>query len=102
MIGNDQHDEHESPCRSNRQTRLTAAAVFAICAADGEVWSRCGLGSASHCCSNEYCDKSDRSAAGEAPERPMRPLRQRTAVSVRRLGTANIVEFPHSHMLNTA
>eukprot|EP00966_Prymnesium_polylepis_P207040 4795908-Prymnesium_polylepis.1 len=53
-------------------TRLTAAAVFAICAADGEVWSRCRLESVSHCCSSEYCDGT-------------RPLRsgqwQRTAVS---------------------
>ena len=56
---------------------VTTAAIFAICAANGEVWSRCGLGSASHCCRSEYRDESDRSEAGEAPER----LRQRTAVS---------------------
>ena len=55
--------------------------LFAICAANGEVWSRCRLGSASHCSSSEYCDGIDRSAAGEAPERPIWPLRQRTAVS---------------------
>ena len=81
MTETDQHDEHVPPCRSDRQTRLTAAAIFAICAANGEVWSQCRLGSANHCSSSEYCDGSDRSAAGEAPERPIWPLRQRTAVS---------------------